>query len=54
MNFRVRICLGTLFLLGILSNVLLAQEQTHMELAYISPKPGSKYIMPENNIAFRL
>lgn len=53
MKHWVRIFSSTLFSLSLLSNILLAQENNFNDLAYISPKPGSKYIMPENNIALR-
>jgi len=40
-----------IFLFWILQ--LWGQKAKIAELQYISPKPGSKFIMPENNIAFR-
>lgn len=32
---------------------LIGQESTTIDIQYISPKPGSKFIMPGNNIALR-
>jgi hypothetical protein len=44
---------GLLLMMSIVSQSLVAQHAQMEKFKYLSPKPGSKFINPENNIAFR-